>query len=230
MTSAGGLVGRRVVVTRAAGNADVLAELVTAAGGEAVVVPLIEVVDTGAVVPDLAGFDWLVVTSPNGAGHAPAPLPPGVRVAAVGSATASTLAERGIAADLVPSRQSGAGLVAEFPAGTGAVLVIQAVDGADTIARGLQVLGWRVTAVATHRAVPVDPTEAQRAAAAEADVLLVASGSAARAWVAAFGTWAPPVVVAIGPQTAADAERVGFTVHRVAADHSLPGLVAAAAD
>ena len=45
--------------------------------------------------------------------------------------------------------------------------------------------------------------------------------------VAVFGDTTPPLVVAIGPETAAAAEQVGLKVALVAADHSLSGLVAA---
>jgi uroporphyrinogen-III synthase len=58
-----------------------------------------------------------------------------------------------------------------------------------------------------------------------ADAVLFASGSAVRAWVAAFGTSTPPLVVAIGPQTASAAQLVGLKVDLIAADHSLQGLV-----
>jgi uroporphyrinogen-III synthase len=63
-------------------------------------------------------------------------------------------------------------------------------------------------------------------AVAGADALLLASGSAAQAWVDAMGPAGPPIVVAIGPMTAAVADRLGLKVSGVAADHSLDGLVA----
>jgi uroporphyrinogen-III synthase len=53
---------------------------------------------------------------------------------------------------------------------------------------------------------------------------LLMSGSAARAF-AATGTRVP--VVAIGPQTAAEAQAVGLDVVAVAATHDLDGLVEA---
>ena len=60
--------------------------------------------------------------------------------------------------------------------------------------------------------------------------MLFASGSAARAWVDVFGTTTPPVVVAIGPQTAAHARAAGIDVTVVAGDHSVVGLGDALAD
>jgi len=72
----------------------------------------------------------------------------------------------------------------------------------------------------------VPPAGVQLAALA-ADAVLFASGSAARAWAAVFGDAAPPVSVAIGPNTAAAAAAAGLKISLVAADHSLSGMVAA---
>ena len=63
-------------------------------------------------------------------------------------------------------------------------------------------------------------------AALSADAVLFASGSAARAWVDVFGDTTPPIVVAMGPRTAAAVTDAGLKVSLVAADHSLPGMVA----
>ncbi len=141
------LAGRRVVVTRAGEQADGLAELLTARGAVPVIVPLIEIVadpDGAAALAalDPAGFDWLVVTSPNGARHylcAHAAAPP--KVAAVGATTAAALAEGGVPTTLVPAQQRATGLLAEFPAGAGRVLLVQAVDAEPTLAAGLTELG-----------------------------------------------------------------------------------------
>lgn len=230
------LAGRRVVVTRAGDQAAALAELLAEHGAVPIVVPLIEIVGEPAGVAELAelrptDFDWLVVTSPNGAAayarvHSTAPP----QVAAVGVTTADTLAAAGIGVTLVPSRQSAAGLLAEFPPHPGRVLVIQAVDSEPTLVHGLGKLGAIVTASAPYRSQPVPPgpgSPGGQSVAPTGDAVVFASGSAARAWVAAFGTVTPPVVVAIGPRTRAAAEAVGLKVGLVAADHSLPGIVEA---
>jgi uroporphyrinogen-III synthase len=225
--------GRRVVVTRAADQADELVALLSEAGATAVVVPLIEIVVEPAGVSALSAlrprdFDWLVVTSPNGAAsyltaHAHSP----VSVAAVGTTTAAALANGGVMATLVPTDQRAGGLLAVFPAGAGQVLLVQAVDAEPTLASGLADLGWQVTTICPYRSVPAHPDARQQLAALSADAVLFASGSAARAWVGVFGNTTPPLVVAIGPQTAAVAQQVGLKVSLIAADHSVPGLVAA---
>ena len=112
------LFGQTVVVTRPEGQASVLADQLRAAGAEAIVLPVIEIeepADGGAALTaaldDLGAYDWLVVTSANGARRVLAGLPDaralgGVSVAAIGPGTAAALAEGNIRADLVPDRLS----------------------------------------------------------------------------------------------------------------------------
>lgn len=233
MTRRSALDGRRVVVTRAAGQSGELESILAARGARPVVVPLIEIaaVDEGDSM--LRGLDprdaeWLVVTSPNAVeaycrAHAAAPP----SVAAVGTATAAALAARGIDATLVPDDQRAAGLVAALTAAAqpSRAIVVQSADAAPELVDGLRAAGWSVTAVGAHRAVPRRPSAAEQLAALSADAVLFASGSAARAWAAAFGDGAPPIVVAIGPQCAADARRAGLHVTAVADVHSIEALV-----
>jgi uroporphyrinogen-III synthase len=232
----GPLAGRRVVVTRALDQADELVDLLRARGAVPVVVPLVRIVDVPEEAARLAAlrhddFDWLVVTSPNGARsyasvHPTAPA----QVAAVGTATAAALAEGGVWATLVPAEQRAEGLLSEFPDAPGVggeVLLVQAVDAEPTMAEGLAQRGWRVTVVTPYRTVVARPTAGEFLAALAADAVLFASGSAASSWVEIFGTSAPSLVVAIGPRTAAATRGFGLKVDLVAADHSMKGLVAA---
>ncbi|MGA1723367.1 MAG: uroporphyrinogen-III synthase, partial [Ilumatobacteraceae bacterium] len=61
-------------------------------------------------------------------------------------------------------------------------------------------------------------------AAAGADAVLLASGSAATAWADA-GPIDAGAIVAIGPTTAEAARTAGLEVTAVAEDHSIDGLV-----
>ncbi len=222
-----------MVVTRAADQADELASLLADHGAVAIVVPLIEIIPEPVAAAALAAldptdFEWLVVTSPNGAraylaAHATAPT----NVAAVGTATAAVLTAGGLPVTMVPIDQRAVGLLNVFPPGRGRVLLVHAVDAEPTLASGLQGAGWQVTACSPYRSAPAHPSAGQLLAALSADAVLFASGSAARAWVGVFGLTTPPLVVAIGPQTATAVEQAGLKVSLVAADHSLPGLVAA---
>ncbi len=119
----------RVVVTRPRAQAGPLVAALEALGAEVVECPLIEIVRTSDDPVDCAGYDWLVVTSPNGAeeiARRGRNLP---AVAAVGPGTAEALRERGIEPAFVPVESSQDGLLREFPRPAGRVL-FAAAEGA----------------------------------------------------------------------------------------------------
>jgi uroporphyrinogen-III synthase len=229
------LEGCRVLVTRE--RPGELAEMLTARGATVIHVPLVAVVDPSdagaalrAALSCLRDFDWLVVTSAAGAervGSAVAEVP--VRLAAVGTATARALeSHAGRPIDLVPAVQRADALVAAFVERVPApqrVLIAQADIAAPTLADGLRAAGHEVTVVTAYRTVANEPDRAAEVAMAGADAVLFASGSAVESWCRRFGAAAPPVVVAIGPTTAAAADRFGLKLSAVATDHSLDGLV-----
>ena len=223
------LAGRTIVITRSSEQSIESADLVSSFGAIPVIVPLIEIVDEPTGIEalqslDLSGVDWIVVTSPNGATRvsslvtADAATP---KLAAVGATTAAALPR----CDLVATTQSAVGLLEIFPPGPGRVAVVQAPDAAPTMVAGLRDAGWDVVAISPYRTVSASPTGEQRLAALGADAVLLASGSAARAWVEVFGQHAPPVVVAIGEQTATTAERAGLKISAISADHSVYGML-----
>jgi uroporphyrinogen-III synthase len=224
----------RVLVTRE--RPGELAAKLVERGATVIHVPLIAVVeaeDGGAALRDalsgLADYDWLVVTSPAGSERvgAAARLAPGVRLATVGTATAAVLErESGRRVDLIPSVQRADGLASVFTAEARSpqrVLLAQADVAAPTLADALRRAGHDVTTVTAYRTVPLEPDPG---AVSGADAVLFASGSAVESWCRAFGAdSAPPLVVVIGPTTAAAAEEFGLKVSAVATDHSLDGLV-----
>jgi uroporphyrinogen-III synthase len=225
--------GCRVLVTRE--RPGDLAGLLESRGATVIHLPLIAVVDPvdgGRALREelsrLDAYDWLVVTSPAGAervGDAARSMP-SLRLAAVGTATARVFRERsGRAVDLVPAAQRAQVLadtmIAEMPSPQ-RVLIAQADIAAPTLAAALQEAGHVVTTVTAYRTVAC---HADDNAARDADAVLFASGSAVESWWRTFGAVTPPLVVAIGPTTAAVAHRLGLKVSAVAADHSLDGLV-----
>ncbi len=227
------LAHRRVVITRAADQTELLSRRLRELGAEPISLPLIEIAEASdggaalrAALTRLSTFDWLVVTSPNGAlrvNDAVAGLGEGrPRIATIGTATAAVFGEP---VDLTPRHQIAEGLLAEFPAGSGAVLLTQAEVALPNLAEGLAELGWHVEVVAAYRTTTCTPTSSQRAEALTADAVLFASGSAVQAWVDAFGSATSPTVIAIGPATAEVAHRLELKVDAIAADHSVDGLV-----
>ncbi|MEO6570003.1 MAG: uroporphyrinogen-III synthase [Ilumatobacteraceae bacterium] len=233
--SSGPLTGRTVVTTR--DEPGLLDRALALAGATVVHVPLIVVVDPpdggealDGALADLARFDWLVVTSQHGARRVASAAAgrPAIRLGAVGTKTADVLRSgTGREVDVVPERQTAADLVASMPdtASGARVLVVQA-DLADAVlADGLRARGYIVQTVVGYSTQLRTPSHDERQQALGADAVAFASGSAAMSWHAAFGSAAPPVVVAIGPTTAAAAAASGLQVDRIAADHSVDGLV-----
>jgi len=241
------LFGRRVVVTRTRRQASQLAAALRDHGAEPVEVPVIEIVDPvdgGAAlreaVVSLATYDWVVVTSPNGAGRLlDAVAADGrdgrafatTKVAAIGPGTAAVLQRGGIRADLVPDRfvaESLLDALPEPPAGGGRLLLARAEVARDVLPDGLRGRGWQVDVVDAYRSVPVVPDGQQQTALASADVVTFTSSSTVERFLDAFGADAvPPVVACIGPVTAATARERGLTVDIEADVHTIDGLVTA---
>lgn len=200
----------KVVVTRADEQADPLVARLEALGHEVVRCPLIRIEPLGDESLDPSPYDWVVVTSPNGARELARRLTVTPRqIAAIGPGTADALREHGLEPALVPVVHTQEGLLAELPPGT---VLLAAAEGA----RRLLVDERGADFLPLYRTVELQPPPP------DGDVALVASASAARA-LAATGARLP--VVAIGPQTAAEAREHGLDVVAVADSHDLDGLL-----
>jgi uroporphyrinogen-III synthase len=207
----------RVVVTRPRGQNRELSERLRAAGHDVVECPLIEIepIDDGPI--DTSSYDWVVVTSRNGAELLPLRQTGALRrVAAVGPGTAAVLRERGIEPALVPRVSTQEGLMEELPDKPGRVLLAAAEDARQLLVHELGA-----------DFVPLYRTRALRPEPPAGDLVVLASGSAARAF-AALAVDLPAVT--IGPQTSAAARAAGVRIAAEAQTHDLDGLVAAVED
>jgi uroporphyrinogen III methyltransferase / synthase len=241
------LFGKKIVVTRSGTQASGLARRLAELGAVPIEVPTIRIDppgDGGAGLERAAAslgdgaYRWVVFTSANAVDALLGRLPDvrrlaSARVAAVGSATASALAVRGVLADLVPpaDRQQAAGLVEVFPPPpeTGArVLFPRAAEGRDTLVSGLTAAGWHVELVEAYRTIKIRATEGDALEVAGADAVCFTSSSTVTGFVDSLGLSAvPPMVVCIGPVTAATAAAAGLTVDAVATEHTIDGLITA---
>jgi uroporphyrinogen III methyltransferase / synthase len=206
----------RIVVTRPAEQAAPLAARLEELGHEVVVCPLIEIEPTGEEPILVGDYDWVVVTSANGARELVRRLD-GVprRLAAIGPGTAEALREQGLEPDLVASVSTQEGLAAALPRPAGRVL-LAAAEGAR--AHLADELGAEL--------LPLYRTRELEPELPDGDLVVLASASAARSF-AKTGSNLP--VVSIGPETTRAAETAGVRVVREADPHTLDGLVAAVA-
>jgi uroporphyrinogen-III synthase len=203
----------KAIVTRPRSQARPLVERLEQLGVEVVECPLIEIERTSDDPVDGDGYDWLVVTSPNGADEVArrgVNLP---RLAAVGPGTAEALRAHGLEPAFVPRESTQEGLVREFPE-RGARILFAAAEGARRHA--IDALGADFVPLYRTRLLTPEPPDG--------DVVVLASGSAARAYAGAGGS-AP--AVSIGPETTRVARSVGLEVVAEAPTHDLDGLAAA---
>ncbi len=165
----------------------------------------------------------------------------GVKVAAVGEATAAALVDFGIRPDLVPSeQQSSEGLLADWPPyddlldPIDRVFLPRADIATETLVAGLKERGWAVddvTAYRTVRAAPPAPEIREAIKAAGFDAAVFTSSSTVRNLVGIAGKpHAGTVIAVIGPQTAKTATELGLRVDVEAAIPSTGALADALAE
>ena len=165
----------------------------------------------------------------------------GVKVAAVGEATAESLLAWGIKADLVPSgQQSSEGLLADWAPFNemydpiNRVLLPRADIATETLLAGLKEIGWEVDDVTAYRTVRAAPPAAEIREALKGggfDAVLFTSSSTVRNLVGIAGKPHETTVLAgIGPMTVKTAVELGLRVDVTAPKPDVVALVEALAE
>ena len=230
------LAGRRIVVPRAVAQAAPLAAALADEGAAVVHLPLLQIeFGTGdelrAAIASMPRPDWIVCTSANAVtACVAAGLAPdlgGVRIAAIGSATARALGAADIEVHFLPSEATATVLAAELPPAATALLPLAEL-AASTLEDGLGQRGFTTTRVTAYRSVLPTIDDAALAEASSTDLILATAPSVVERLVATLGIDAiPEPLICIGPSTAAAATRHGLA-SVVADPHNDEGLVTAA--
>ena len=234
------LFGRRVLVTRAPEQAAELSERLAALGALPVEIPTIRTAaledgsELDTALANLSQFDWIAFTSANAvrfvfdrlnaAGADARALYP-VKIAAIGGATASALAARGLSADFIPDRAGSEG-VADGMARRGVsgarVLLPRSDLADDRLPDRLRRAGARVREVVAYRTEMPESSRPALAAALDAgvDAAVFASASAAANLVALLDGDIRRLdgvsIACIGRAAAAAASELGLNVDIVA--------------
>ena len=249
--SADALEGLTILVTRPRDQARTLVEALRTAQAHPIELPAIaieppasfEALD-GAI--RRGGYDWVIFTSANGVESFFRRLAlldsgpewfRGVSVAVIGPATARSLDEHGVTADLVPEEYVAEALVACLSDGVALagrrVLLPRADIARDALVKGLIDAGAAVDAVEAYRTVPAPaaPEVTKRLRDGLVDVVTFTSPSTVRAVISMLGADAVALeratIACIGPITAAAARQAGLDVKVVATTYTAQGLVAA---
>jgi uroporphyrinogen III methyltransferase/synthase len=248
------LFGQRVLVTRSRDQASVLTKLLAAEGAEPIELPTIEIkalvdfTQLDTALSNLRDYAWVVFTSTNGveavfdrlaSSGKDARAFGGVRVGAVGPATASALHVRGILPDFVPATYT----TEDVAKGFGAfdmkdirVLLPRADIATETLSTGLRGLGASLDEVCSYRTVtPRGSSEKAREllASGSIDTITFTSSSTVRNLVALLNgdlsLFDNVRVVSIGPVTSATAHELGIHVDIEASEHTVEGVTVALA-
>jgi uroporphyrinogen III methyltransferase/synthase len=244
------LFGRRVVVTRASQQAHALSDKLRELGADVLEMPAtqiarLDLAPLRASFDRLAEIDWLFFTSQNAVaifweqllgGGRDARALAGVKVGAIGPATAGALLEHGIAVDLVPSRFVAESLLEVLQTRTDVAgshaLFVTAEGARDVLPEGLRELGASVEIIEAYRSIP-DGEGAERLAkqieSDRVDIVTFTSGSAVRGYIDAVGEDVAVKVpgASIGPQTSDAMREAGIEVRYEAREATIDGLVAA---
>jgi uroporphyrinogen III methyltransferase/synthase len=249
------LFGKRILVTRARLQASALSQLLSERGAEPIELPAIGIQtiadggDLERAIGNLHSYQWAIFTSSNGveafferleALKLDSRALNGLKIGAIGPATAQALIARSIIPDYVPEVYSSEGLIAGLKGYSirGKRFLLPRADIADEeLSRGIRELGAEVHEIAAYTTVaePEALAQARRMLlAGDIHVTTFTSSSAVSNLVATFQGDPAAInsskVACIGPKTAETAARAGLKVDIIASEHTMPGLVAAIED
>jgi len=240
------LQGCRLLVTRPAGQAGPVIADIAKRGGEAMHLPLVDIVPASdprelqTAVDDAWTFDWIIFTSVNGVDHfcrqmrlkeLDARALGSVQLAAIGPATKKALEEQGFVCDLVPTRFLSEGFTRALNqvGKRQRFLLIQAERGRDVLYRELEAAGHEVRRVAAYAS---QPTSSDRQTALRmieqfpVSWILLTSSFIAETAVNIFGdhllTWK---IASISPITSSKLTELGYPVTVEATEATMKSLL-----
>jgi uroporphyrinogen III methyltransferase/synthase len=255
--------GRTVMITRAREQAAGFAAELESYGARVVACPTIEIVPPTSyaqldeAIENLFGYDWLVLTSPNAVEHFLARLSTGgkdvseldgLRVCAIGEATAERLVSAHVHVDVVPEKARAEGVFDALEIFLGGrehfeglnFLMPRAAVARDFLPHALEAAGARVDVVEAYRTVRPETTDRARVEAllvgGGVDCVTFTSSSTVHNFAQLFDTrdlrslLAGVRVACIGAVTAETAAEYGLRADVVPEESNTSALARAVAD
>jgi uroporphyrinogen III methyltransferase/synthase len=164
--------------------------------------PIDDYTKADLLLKDIAGFDWIVFTSVNGAKYLferlytmgkDARSLSNAKIAAIGKTTAKRLKEFGIIADMVPENESSTGLLEEFnkiDMKNKKVLLPQSEIASKELPDGLLNMQAVIKKVPVYKTIDLEPDSIDFD---YIDQILFTSGSTIRAFIKRFGQVRPGI-------------------------------------
>jgi uroporphyrinogen III methyltransferase/synthase len=242
------LAGKRIVVTRTRTQASALTGQLRVLGADVIEMPTIRIEpptdlhEFGELVQDSHTYDWIVFTSPNGVAaffemffklYDDAREIGGVKIAAIGPATAQRVRDFHLHVDLQPEEFVAEAVVREFQKQGGVenlrILLARSEKARDVLPKELSKLGAIVDEAFAYRTVPEtrDVTGARRRFLEQgADLITFTSSSTVENFLALDLPWPKGMKIAsIGPITSKTVRDSGLKVDVEARRHDIGGLV-----
>jgi len=250
------LFGRRIIVTRAKEQAHDLVERLVDLGAEPIeaatirIAPPVDLEPLDDACARVESFDWIVFTSVNGveyflrrlvAGRGDVRNLKGIRLCAIGPATAERLTRHGIKVNLVPDEHRSEAVVGMLCAKDNLrgkrVLLPRADLASEVLPRELEAAGAIVENVTAYRTIfesleqPGAPDIYKMLLERRIDAVTFTSASAVRSFAQQLGAESAAdllqttVVAAIGPVTAEAAKQLNIKTHVMPSTYTIPALV-----
>ena len=246
------LFGKNILVTRAPHQAEGLSRLLMECGAVPIEMPLIRVCapstwrNLDQAILNLGSYHWIVFTSVNGVEmffqrlytlNLDARWLKGIRIGAIGPATAEALAKHGLHPDYIPETYTSQGFLAKLDNQeiTGRRFLLPRADIATSeLADGITKLGAEVHEVTAYRTTAMtkaNPQGRQMLLRGEIDVITFTSPSTVANFLTIPGSEQFSIgrtkIACIGPKTAMAATEAGLRVDIVSEEHTIRGLVEA---
>jgi uroporphyrinogen III methyltransferase/synthase len=249
------LFGRRILVTRAAGQTEEFTEILEGYGAETVSAPAIKIVPPRDYKPldgairKLFAYDWALFTSVNGVryfferlykkGYDVRELK-GVKICAIGPATEKAVRERGLKVDLIPKEHRAEGVIEALGRKNirnKRFLLPRAEVAREVLPEEIKKLGGKIDVVPVYRTVkPLKEAKDLARILSTVDIATFTSSSTVENFIGLFKKedlktlLKGKAIACIGPITARTVKRHGLKVDIMPKRYTLSALARAMAE
>jgi uroporphyrinogen III methyltransferase/synthase len=250
------LYGKKILITRARGQSAEFATRLKRLGAEVIEQPTIEIVPPlswkgmDCAISRIKTYDWIIFTSANGVafffqrlkekGKIRRPLS-GLKVCAIGPATAGQLRKRGVRVDYIPEEFIAESILGGFKKMSidgKSILLARAKKARDVLPEGLRRMGARVEVIEAYRTIRPEGGSRRLKRLLKkkgVDAITFTSSSTVSHFVDLLkkedlkSILKGIAIACIGPVTARTVKEAGLKVHIQPKEYTIPGLTRAIA-